>query len=392
MQGSAGKGRWSFTTVFTGLSVRGVLLALIPCLATVARCDELDEAAVATLVEAWVAPNATDAARTEAMSKLRRCDPVKSQKTVRRLIADPARRSATLDLAAELCVPGLFATVKPLIDSSDEERVVRLLLRTDDPAAQTFLLDRWRKAEVGSASYEYVVRGLLENGLSATTEITRLKAHLAAVADPRRADACSVLAFQMSAPAETTPETLLASWDVLYREYDRDAKRQPRTGASLMSLVGSGSTGVRRLGPNISVAPGGQLVLGPLPEELQKGNWRIVGWVRVFSEDGTAAKIVMNDQQVWAIRTTKGEWIVKEEFGSEKVRKVEAGEWTAIEFRWVDESEAGERYARTVQASVAGERLLDRGKLNGLLTSVAFSAGPTQRIVVGGVEYARAAK
>lgn len=373
-------------------SVSHVTLLVLGLLAPwpTARADgDLDEPAVARLVERWVSAADPQSERDTVLAQLRLADPVLAEKTARRLLAVPASRQAALVLAAELRIPGLFSTVRPWIDGEYEQQIVELLARSDDVAAHEFLLARFRAAEPGSMRYELLRRAFCEHGLVATGSLLRMESLVRSAPEPVCDDAAAILAFQMAAPAGTNRETLLAAWPRLADTYQRSSRRQPLRGTSLMGRVATDSQGIRRVGPNIMVQPGGMLRLGPLPDAVQAGNWRLGGWVRVFSSDGCDVELAVGTGHAWRIQTVKGEWIVQEKFGSQRFAKVVPGEWTEVEYAWIDESAEKERYARVASASAAGIQLLERGTLNGRITFVTFHAGPEHPIVVGGVGYSR---
>lgn len=399
-----------------------MLLACTLMRATHAAAEgDLAEDEVASLVEAWVVGDADPRVREAAWSQLCECDPLLAQKPILRLLASEATRGAALELAAALRVSGLFTTVKPWLAGEHEERVIRVLARSDELAAHEYLLQRLKAAEYGTHSYQLLLDALCTHGLVATSALLQLAPEMRSfgpeptlemledpawqAAQDRREDLAVVMAFQVHVPEsewreqpvlfdERTEKALyvVTEWPRLAIQYQRSARRQPVRGTSLMRRIGPGSRGIQRLGPNILVQPGGVLEVGPLPDVVQQGNWRLNAFVRVFTKDGCGVALGLGTGHEWVIETRGGEWVVAEAFGSERFAKVVPGDWTEVGFTWVDESLPGQRYARVCSASAAGTSLMERGKLNGRITYMRFRAGRDHAIVVGSVAYAKTGK
>lgn len=398
-----------------------MLLACTLMRATHASAEgDLAEDEVARLVEAWVVGDPDPRVREAAWSQLCECDPLMAQKPILRLLASEATRGAALELAAALRVSGLFTTVKPWLAGEHEERVIRVLARSDELAAHEYLLQRLQAAKLETPSYALLVDALRTEGLVAASALVQIAPRVRSLGrepteemiteewfdeETRKEDLAHILAFQFHLPESLwrvdsdsiDDETLkilylLAEWPQLVSQYQRSARRQPVRGTSLMRRIGPGSRGIQRLGPNILVQPGGVLEVGPLPDVVQQGNWRLNAFVRVFTKDGCGVALGLGTGHAWAIQTRKGEWVVAEEFGSEHFAKVVPGDWTEVGFTWVDESLPGQRYARVCSASAAGTSLMERGTLNGRITYMRFRAGSDHAIVVGSVAYAKTGK
>lgn len=362
------------------LSVVGVL-----CLG-VAAGKELGQRDVTDRVVRYASPSTGDEERPGLRAELAQADRLLLKRAILDQLRDEVSRSRAIELAQVLAVPNLFSYLVKFMGTSDERRIVDLALNTQDKGAVAFLLKRWKTLGTGSASYEFIKKGLLRYHLRSIPDMGLLRPFLSQKEQLKRQDAARVAAFQLNVVA-TNARQVLAVWADAMKQLKHDSTKFPYKGKDLLRLYSSESTGVRRINTNCRVGPGpGRLVLKPLPNELQSGDWSVRVRLRIKSGTGGRAVIETGGRHVWAANFKDEEWFTQEQFGAEDFVPGKLGRWTEIEFRWKEDGGERTRLERLVTVLVDGKVLLSSGVMNGEITSLYFDSGDGE-LVVANVEY-----
>lgn len=375
--------------------------------------DEPSKEEVSSLVSTYL--QAADAAgKASAITSLKSAERALIRDAIKEALVNPSTRARALELATALRVGALYPELRSAASTADEGLAMEAMLCSRDRMGHAYVLDRFENDPVLTPGFRHASRLLKENGLVATEWLARMKSHLGDVADPRHWDALLIIKYQLGA-ASSDASVLLSEWDVLEREYRIDARLRPKEGNPLSDRVGVESKGIKWVGPNILITPGGSLEINPLPLELQNGNWRIMAWIRVVPtetggwRDGVKVRLLTETaSSVAGIDAVQGQWnpvfnsptTVATRFGPStvdnrtRVMPFKPGEWSMIEWRWVDQGTNGREtksieYKRLLDLLIDKEPIVRRAELDGRLRSIAFTAGAKSRLTVGGIAYAR---
>ena len=367
----AGSQRWILVIAVAAVS----LLSVTP---RDAAGGDLRETDVRPLVDTYVRADSTEEQRKEIVGKLRWIDPVLAQGAVQDAIRVEKTRAAALDLASALAVPGLLASVRPLLDTEWEDRAVDVLLRTQDSGAVAMLYKRWADTPIKSAPHGYVADAFLKHALRDGVSIDLFKRHVDAPDDPRRVEAAEIAALSLGA-SSAEPDALTDAWAVLRKEFDLDAKQFRGRGTDL--LRGAEITGGQRIGGNCRIEKGG-LIVATFPAEMQRGDWLVRVRLRPAEHDGTEVILRYNSNHVWNAYTRRGEWVVPTGLQTEAAAPLAPGKWTEVVFSWKDTSDEKMRLARSGKVTVGAKTLIDPGNFSGEMQMISVEAGQG-RVAVG---------
>lgn len=325
----------------------------------------------------------------DALQKLRAADPRLLTKPVRGGIRNQQSRTVALELAHQLRVPGLTASIKRFLED-DEHRwlVLHLLLGTGEEDGLSLVVKHWADSS-DLVDQEAIADKLKLVWVPYVGVLQQIKDLMSAVEtrDPRRQWAAQILQLQMGLPS--------ADADALDREWGRH-KRQFTLYGARFSLQGEAlddlpwrvdKDRLRWVQRNKVLEPSGYLTLRPVPQSWQAGSFVLK--LRVLVVEGDGAVISFKSAQgTWYARLDGADWMTR---GASKVEfrlPCKRGEWSEIEFDVDDVSQGAERLRRGLNITVDGKRLLYGGALNGEIDAFWINAEEST-VVVGGVEILR---
>ncbi len=341
------------------------------------------EREVRDLVVEFIAESTTTDRRTELIGILRSVPRHLMQRTIIGALKDDKTRGLALDLATGLRVTGLLAELKKYAESVDEDRIVKLLLLTQDEGAAVWLYDRWAQAAPESASHRIIDEAFRKNGIADAGVLGRMER----LAMSGNADAVAILAFQYGSEADGLVDRL----PKLRAEWQRDAKSFTLAGTDLLSTDRwQNKPASRRAGRNWRIGKEGG-IRWTFPDALQSGSFTIKARVMVLRPGGRC--IIGMDWGADNYRTyepyaTANEWILVDGDGRRNVQPAPSGTFCDVSWQVTDRSTATRRDDRVVCIAINDKSLTERGQLTGTLNDIRFEANEGE-MVVGGVELIR---
>jgi hypothetical protein len=319
------------------------------------------------LVKEYVAADTTDKRRESITAALAKEPPITAQKGLKDALKVDATRPLALDLAIALKCPGLFDSVKKLIDGEDEDKITKLGLLTGDKGAAEFLADRWAKVETDSASFGYLQAGFE----STPIELKAIQKFKDALKGERKVEAGKIVAFQFGA-AEAEPVTLLSEWPDLEAAFKLDAQVFDVKGTSVASLPTFKHTG-RAIGANYRM-PLNTDWSADLPDEWSTGSFKMTVRLRAsyVGPDKGAKFTIKTEKGVIDFVHRSNEWFVPSGSGAEFTGAVDDGAWATFDFVFTDKSSDAVKYMREFSLEINGKEVIPRGEVNGRLKSLLF--------------------
>jgi hypothetical protein len=338
-----------------------------------------DEREVSKLIQEYLSNKTNSDRRIEIEARLRLAPPIVAQKPLKQAIVSEGSRTAAIGLALELHVPGLFDTAKKYLDSADESNIVRLGFDTHDKGAVDFLFDRWKKADVGSASLAFVQDGFT----SYPVELAAIARFKPLLDDKDRAEmALAVVIFQFGLDADLTVAGAKDEWPAAEEAYRRDAQAFAVSGTDLLRVAKVEGGRAKRIGRNVRLTPGGDILCDVKAYGTEA--FSVTARVRV-EKDSECGVGISSTQGTWEAQLKGGEWIVRCGDETEKASAAKTG-WNTVRFSVSLSSDEKRRNARHCILTVNDTVLVERGTLNGELIDVHFKNTGKVVVAVAGVD------
>ncbi len=347
------------------------------------QAPELKERDVRNLVVEYIAESTTTERRSELTETLRSVPRHLMQRTVIGALKEERTRGRALDLATAMRVTGLLAELKKYIDGVDEDRIVKLVLLTQEEGAASWLFDRWAEAAPDAASRRIIDDAFRTSGIADPSVLGRLER----LAMSGNAYAIAILAFQYGSEADGVVDRL----PKLRTEWQRDAKSFTVTGTDLLATDRwQNKPASRRAGRNWRIGKDGG-IRWTFPDALQSGSFTIKARVMVLRAGGRCI-IGMDwgsdNYRTYEPYSTAHEWILVDGDGRRNVQPAPSGTFCEVSWQVTDRSNATRRDDRVVCISINGKALTERGQLTGKLNDIRFEANEGE-MVVAGVELIR---
>jgi hypothetical protein len=365
--------------------MRTITIAAILALLLVTTANaEMSARDATALVKEYVAADTTDKRRESITTALAKEPAITAQKGLKDALKADATRPLALDLAIALKCPGLFDSVKKLIDGDDEDKIVKLGLLTGDKGAAEFLADRWAKVETDSVSFGY-----LQAAFTAyPVELKAIQKFKDALKGDRKVEAGKIVAFQFGAESDE-PVTLASEWPDLEAAYKLDSQAFEVKGTDVFVLPTFKSSGMTAIGANYRAPKGAEWSV-EIPEEWNSGDFTLTVRIRAtYAGPDKGAKFSLAvERGGWELVHRKDEWFAPAGSGTEYSADYTDGEWGTLLFTFTDRSTENAKLQRTMTVTLNGKQLLPGGQINGKFKSLMFVSRDSA-CVIGGVEFAR---
>ncbi|MCA8914322.1 MAG: hypothetical protein KDB90_02835 [Planctomycetes bacterium] len=347
---------------------------------------EITERDAAKLAKEYVSKKTGEVRRSEILATLGDADPLLLQRTLKKSIRDDDERHATMELAAELGVPGLTDLVWKYFDEEPDLAMDYLVgLQEGDTAEK--LVERWGDEATDGA----VFKGLTQRFQNNWLPLDLAPLFRDSLEDPDRGEsALAILRYQLNAP-EVSAEDLVAGWDDRMKALMNDAKEFERKGKPLFELPFDlqGAKSVRR---NYELQPGKITMLKEFPEDWSSRSFTIRLRIRADEAEHIEVNFTTTDaSQNARFIYTKDRWFFEFTTGESAEKKVDHTKWVELELHVINEGDKKNVDRRRCNLLVDGEELKIKARyytlnapLRALTLNMQLSHSPA---LVGGADW-----
>jgi hypothetical protein len=372
--------RFAFRATLVALSFS--IAAAVP--APTASADEPD---VGALIDEMIENMANDARRDALFVRIAAYDPAEMTPHMIRWIGKEEVRDYTVRVSTALRVPGLQATVIPLIDGKAEASIVNLLVAVPNKEGLDLVFSRWESINAVTEadrfkSYDTAFRTYYID----PAEADRFKPHLAAKpATLRTPLAAAIVKFQLEMDTDD-PAKVLKDLKKAQKRLDGFAKTIRVKGTDLTGHPAWRTGLIRRLGSNFRLGDGGVATLAVIPSFVEKSSYNVRASVYVSAESSEVSFSINTDQGMWAPKTRGTEWVISTGSATEYVAPLKVNAWNTLDFA-VKVANGRGKLAFDIDIEINGKNILRHGEFNGGLKVLAFSAKKGTAVVAGvGIE------
>ncbi len=362
-------------------------LVLLSTLPPTLQAKGPSSSAVKKLIAEMLQPDCSKQRWTEIRQLLGQANPKYLKAPLVSAINKQETSSRALDAAIALRARGLFSSVKRLIEE-EEQKVVRLLMLTQDRGATAFLFARWKKMDEASDSFKLLSEAFSKSPVDTRT-VFRFSAYL--LKQEKAAAAAKILRFQMNLSTDQ-PKEIAASWRQLQRAHTIATTPFRIKGIDLLTEKAQITKG-RKLGGNVRLQKDGMLVIEDFP-----------GWInsceiytltlRVFLPAKEKASVRFSNSKGtgFALQIAGDKWYVKISDEVEREAVLKEGDWNEFVYkieRLRKPPEGRPALARSNNCWINKILMLDRAWFDEKVGKLVVFCGQEQGLVVGGVDLVR---
>ncbi|MFH1227010.1 MAG: hypothetical protein V1701_03780 [Planctomycetota bacterium] len=349
-----------------------------PCL----EAKELTQRDVATLITEYLGADTPGNRQTEILAELKTANPILAQETLKKSLVDDKQINASLKLAIELRVPGLFETVKKCVGTVDGDLAIKYLFVIQDKKSLDFLFDYLMESNTEDAAFLYVTQGFKTCYIS---DIQLLDKLYGKVDDKTYGEtAKDILCFQLGI-VDKDLDYLKKNWKKLREELVKITKTITVTGTDLLLLPDLKLINARKAGRNYYISDNGSVLTPNLADFIQTGSFTLKARVYINDGEGFFIGLCYANGRGWEVDVKGNEWILKAGEGQAFAAPLKRDDWNLIEFCVTDNSTPAKRCMRTGEVLVNGKKFAENLSFNGEFGYLVFKT-TKGCAAVGGVE------
>lgn len=351
--------------------------------------EKLNQQTFEELVQVYLNPATDKSLRYDIFEYIKKYNkPTVAKSALISALKDEKQRYYALFLASKLKISAVCKAAQPYIETDDGHLVINLIFETQDDNSLKFLFSKWKDSDPASLNFKQISQGFTTYKiLLEKTDLFCKVLKSTESSEEHKKVAAKIIRFQLSTNIDD--EFLVDYFETYKKNYKLFSKTILLKGDDLLKdKKVIELTNGEEVNKNYYLRKNGDLIITPLPEYIQKGNFELK--VRVFvviKGDEAYCKLARNeDDRGWKPFIQGNEWVMKTDKGVELASApVKIGQWTTIVFKISDESTEQRRFERKCRISVDDNLLLPEGNASGKFSKIIIRAKNSE-IVVGGIE------